>query len=120
MKRIGIVSNSYNSNVAVQLHETERALRQFDVQTRIVEARAAEEYDRAFASLAEYRVDGVIPLSPTRLWWCTVKGSQSLRKMPRCRPFFSAVRTCWPAVCFRMEGALPINTAMPPCMLTAF
>jgi putative tryptophan/tyrosine transport system substrate-binding protein len=63
MRHVGIVSNSYNSNVAVQLRETESALRKSSVQTRIVEARAAEEYDRAFATLAEQRVDGVILLS---------------------------------------------------------
>jgi len=63
MKRVGVVSNSYNSNVAVQLRETEGALKKFSVQTKIVEARAAEEYDRAFAALAAERVDGVILLS---------------------------------------------------------
>jgi putative tryptophan/tyrosine transport system substrate-binding protein len=63
MKVIGVVSNSYNANVAVQLHETERALRNFNVQTRVVEARSPEEYDRAFADLAAPRVDGIILLS---------------------------------------------------------
>jgi putative ABC transport system substrate-binding protein len=41
MKRVGVVSNSYNSNVAVQLRETEGAVKKFSVQTKIVEARAA-------------------------------------------------------------------------------
>jgi ABC-type uncharacterized transport system substrate-binding protein len=63
MKVIGVVSNSYNANVAVQLHETERALRNFNVQTRVVQARSPEEYDRAFADLAALRVDGIILLS---------------------------------------------------------
>ena len=63
MKRVGVVSNSYNANVAVQLRETESALRKFNIQTQIVEARAPEEYDRAFASLAEHHIDGVILLS---------------------------------------------------------
>jgi putative ABC transport system substrate-binding protein len=63
MKRVGVVSNSYNANVAVQLRETESALLKFNVSIETVEARAAEEYERAFAVLAEKRVDGVIPLS---------------------------------------------------------
>src|SRR4051812_18716919 len=63
MKRVGVVSNSYNANVAVQLRETESALRKFNADVQIVEARAGEEYERAFAALAEKRVDGVILLS---------------------------------------------------------
>jgi putative ABC transport system substrate-binding protein len=63
MKRIGVVSNSYNPNVAVQLRETENALRVYGVQAKIVEARAREEFERAFASLTADRVDGVILLS---------------------------------------------------------
>ena len=49
LKRIGVVSNSYNPNVAIQLRETEAALRKFNARARIVEARTPEEYDRAFA-----------------------------------------------------------------------
>ena len=63
MKHVGVVSNSYNANVAVQLRETETALSKFNVRIQTVEARAAEEYERAFAVLAEKRVDGVILLS---------------------------------------------------------
>src|SRR5262245_5922162 len=63
MKRVGVVSNSYNSNVAVQLRETETALHKFNASIQTVEARAVEEYERAFAALAEARVDGVILLS---------------------------------------------------------
>ena len=63
MKHVGVVSNSYNANVAVQLRETESALRKFNVSMQTVEARAADEYERAFAALAEKRVDGVILLS---------------------------------------------------------
>ena len=62
-KRVGVVSNSYNSNVAVQLRETMSALEKFNVQTKVVEARTAEEYDQAFAALAAARVEGVILLS---------------------------------------------------------
>jgi putative tryptophan/tyrosine transport system substrate-binding protein len=63
MKRVGVVSNSYNQNVAVQLRETESTLEKFNVTTEVVEARAGEEYDRAFATLTRDRVDGVILLA---------------------------------------------------------
>jgi ABC-type uncharacterized transport system substrate-binding protein len=63
LKRVGVVSNSYNPNVAVQLRETEIALRKFNAQSRVVEARTPEEYDRAFADLSAYRAEGVIVLS---------------------------------------------------------
>ena len=63
MKRVGIVSNSYNPNVAIQLRETEGALRKFNAQTRVAEARTPEEYDRAFADLIAFRAEGVIVLS---------------------------------------------------------
>jgi putative tryptophan/tyrosine transport system substrate-binding protein len=63
MKRVGVVSNSYNQNVAVQLRETEVALDKFNVTTQVVEARAVEEYDRAFATLTRDQVNGVILLS---------------------------------------------------------
>jgi putative ABC transport system substrate-binding protein len=45
------------------LRETERALRGFNVNSEVVEARARQDYDRAFESLAKARVDGVILLS---------------------------------------------------------
>ena len=62
MKHVGVVSNSYNSNVAVQLRETESALRKFNVQKRIVEARAPEELEPAInAAVAE-----MFALYPTR------------------------------------------------------
>ena len=79
MKRVGVVSNSYNSNVAVQLRETMSALEKFSVQTKIVEARTAEEYDRAFAALAAERVDGVILLSDPSV----VEHSQRIAELAR-------------------------------------
>jgi putative ABC transport system substrate-binding protein len=63
MKHLGVVSNSYNPNVAVQLRETEAALHKLNVQFRVVEARAREEYERAFANLTANGVNGVILLS---------------------------------------------------------
>jgi putative ABC transport system substrate-binding protein len=79
MKRVGIVSNSYNPNVAVQLRETENALRKFNVQIQIVEARAREEYDRAFASLTTEKVDGVVLLSDPS----AVEHSQRIAELAR-------------------------------------
>ncbi len=63
LKRVGVVSNSYNSNVAVQLRETQNALQKLNIAFHTVEARAAEEYKRAFANFTRDRVDGVILLS---------------------------------------------------------
>src|SRR5262245_65415367 len=40
MKRVGVVSNSYNSNVAVRPGETDGALKRFSEQTKIVGAAA--------------------------------------------------------------------------------
>jgi len=48
MQKVGVVSNSYNTNVAVQLRETERALRGLKVKSEVVEARARQDYDRGF------------------------------------------------------------------------
>jgi putative ABC transport system substrate-binding protein len=63
MKNVGVVSNSYNTNVAVQLRETERALRGLNIKAHVVEARMRQDYERAFDALAQARVDGVILLS---------------------------------------------------------
>ena len=67
MKHVGVVSNSYNSNVAVQLRETESALRKFNVQKRIVRHARREEYDRA----SEFGPNTALTksyCSPTLLW----------------------------------------------------
>ena len=65
LKRVGIVANSYNPNVAVQLLETEEAARSLDLQSRSVDAREAEDEDfvRAFAQLGADGVDGVVLLA---------------------------------------------------------
>ena len=65
LKRVGIVVNSYNPNVAVQLRETEEAARSLDLQSRTVDAREAEDEDfvRAFAQLGADGVDGVVLLA---------------------------------------------------------
>jgi putative ABC transport system substrate-binding protein len=62
-KRIGVVSNTYNPNVAVQLRATEDAVRTLGLQSQIVEARTSEEYERAFARLKVEDVNGVVLLA---------------------------------------------------------
>jgi ABC-type uncharacterized transport system substrate-binding protein len=63
IKRVGVVSNAYNPNVAVQLRETEDAVRQLGLQSQVVEARTPEEYERAFARLIVASVSGVVLLA---------------------------------------------------------
>jgi putative tryptophan/tyrosine transport system substrate-binding protein len=63
IKRVGIVSNSYNPNVAVQLWETEDAVHKLGLQSQVVEARTPEEFERAFAHLSIERVHGVVLLA---------------------------------------------------------
>jgi ABC-type uncharacterized transport system substrate-binding protein len=63
LKHVGIVSNSYNPNVAVQLRQTEEAARSLGLRSRIVDASAAEDFERAFARLSAEGVDGVVLLA---------------------------------------------------------
>jgi putative ABC transport system substrate-binding protein len=63
IRRIGVVSNAYNPNVAVQLRVTEDAVRNLGLQSQIVEAHTPEEYERAFARLSVEKVDGVVLLA---------------------------------------------------------
>jgi putative ABC transport system substrate-binding protein len=63
MRRVGLVSNSYNPNVAIQLRESEDAIRKLGLQSQTVEARTPEEFERAFASLKAASVDGVVLLA---------------------------------------------------------
>jgi putative ABC transport system substrate-binding protein len=86
LKRVGVVSNSYNPNVAVQLRETEAALRKFNAQSRIVEARSPEEYDRAFADLNAHQVEAVIVLSDPS----AVENSQRIADIARAAKLPSA------------------------------
>jgi len=66
MKRVGVVGNAYNPNVAEQLRETEDAVGKMGLQSHVVEANTPEEYDRAFAHLSAERVDCVVVLgTPT-------------------------------------------------------
>jgi ABC-type uncharacterized transport system substrate-binding protein len=63
IKHVGVVSNVYNPNVAVQLRETEDAVRKLGLQSHVVEARTPEEYERAFARLSVESVNGVVVLA---------------------------------------------------------
>jgi putative ABC transport system substrate-binding protein len=63
LTRVGIVSNSYNPNVAIQLRQTEEAVRSLGLQSRTTDAREAEDFVRAFAHLGEEGVDGVVLLA---------------------------------------------------------
>jgi putative ABC transport system substrate-binding protein len=63
IKRVGVVGNAYNPNVAEQLRETEDAVRKLGLQSQVVEARAPEEYERAFARLSAGSVSGVVLLA---------------------------------------------------------
>jgi ABC-type uncharacterized transport system substrate-binding protein len=63
IKRIGVVSNTHNVNVAVQLRETEAAIRGLGLQSHVVEARTPEEYERGFERLRTENVEGVVVLA---------------------------------------------------------
>ena len=63
MRRIGLVSNSYNPNMSVQLRESEDAARKLGLESHIVEAQTAEEFGRGFANLKAANVDGVAVLA---------------------------------------------------------
>ena len=63
MKVIGIVTNSYNPNVALQLKRSEGAIRELGLQSRVAEARTPDEFEHAFTSLRTGNVEGVMLLS---------------------------------------------------------
>jgi len=63
MRRIGLVSNSYNPNIALQLRVSEDAARKLGLESHVVEARTAEEFGRGFAKLKAVNVDGVVVLA---------------------------------------------------------
>jgi putative ABC transport system substrate-binding protein len=63
MKVIGLATNSYNPNVALQLKRSEDAIRELGLQSRVAEARTAGEFERAFASLKASNAEGVMLLA---------------------------------------------------------
>jgi ABC-type uncharacterized transport system substrate-binding protein len=66
-RRVGVVSNIHNPNVAVQLRQTEDAVRKLGLQARVVEAHTLEEYESAFARLSADKVHGVVLLATSSL-----------------------------------------------------
>jgi len=63
IKRVGIVSNVYNPNVAIQLKETENAIAKLRLESHVVEAHTPAEFARAFARLSAESVNGVVLLA---------------------------------------------------------
>jgi putative ABC transport system substrate-binding protein len=63
VKRVGVVSNPYNPNVAEQLRETKDAILKMGLQSLVVEAHTPEEFDHTFARLSMERVNGVVLLA---------------------------------------------------------
>jgi putative ABC transport system substrate-binding protein len=63
MKIVGLVTNSYNPNVAIQLKRSEQAVHELGLQSKVVEARTLDEFERAFANLKQASVDGVLLLA---------------------------------------------------------
>jgi putative ABC transport system substrate-binding protein len=67
MNRLGVVRNPNNPAVALQLQETEKAIRTLGLQLEVVEASVPEEFDRAFARLNTEGVKGVVLLADPSL-----------------------------------------------------
>jgi putative ABC transport system substrate-binding protein len=63
MRRIGLVTNSHNPNVALQLQTSEDVARKLGLESQVVEARTPEEFEHGFANLKAAHVDGVVVLS---------------------------------------------------------
>jgi putative tryptophan/tyrosine transport system substrate-binding protein len=63
IKVIGLVTNSYNANVALQLNRSEEAIRELGLQSRVVEARTPDEFEKAFAGLKAGNAEGVMLLA---------------------------------------------------------
>jgi putative ABC transport system substrate-binding protein len=63
MRVIGLVTNAYNPNVAMQLRESQDAISKLGLQSEVVEARTPEEFEAGFAKLRARHVDGVIVLA---------------------------------------------------------
>ena len=63
MKVIGLVTNSYNPNVALQRRRSEDAIRELGLQSRVADARTPAEFEQAFAGLKAGNVEGVMLLA---------------------------------------------------------
>ena len=67
LSRIGILSNPANPTHAQRLREIDATAQALTVRTARVAARTPAEVDRAFADMAQTRVDGVFVLSDPML-----------------------------------------------------
>jgi ABC-type uncharacterized transport system substrate-binding protein len=67
MKLLGVVHNPFNPNATMQLQQTEDTVRKLGLRVQAVEARTAEEFERAFARLSAESVDGVVLLADPSL-----------------------------------------------------
>jgi putative tryptophan/tyrosine transport system substrate-binding protein len=67
MKQVGVVFNPRNPGATVQMPGTADAARELGLKLQAVEARALEEYERAFALLTAQGVEGVVLLADPSL-----------------------------------------------------
>jgi putative ABC transport system substrate-binding protein len=67
LRRVGVVRNPSNPSNTASLRETAEAIRALGLQFEVVDAKAAEDFDSAFARLSAQGVDGVVLLSDPEL-----------------------------------------------------
>jgi putative ABC transport system substrate-binding protein len=67
LKRVGVVRNPNNPSNTASLRETAQAIRALGLELEVVDAKAAEDFDSAFARLSAQGVDGVVLLSDPEL-----------------------------------------------------
>jgi putative tryptophan/tyrosine transport system substrate-binding protein len=106
MKRVGVVSNSYNSNVAVQLRETEGALKKFSVQTKSSRLALPKNTIELLQPWSQNELTASY-CSRILLWSNIARGSRTSRAPPGCQPPFSAARAYWPGGLFSYGGSIP-------------
>jgi putative tryptophan/tyrosine transport system substrate-binding protein len=67
MKQVGVVFNPKNPGATIQMRGVEDAVRALGLQSRVLEARALEEFQSAFARLTAQGVEGVVLLADPSL-----------------------------------------------------
>jgi putative ABC transport system substrate-binding protein len=82
VRRVAILSNPGNTSNARAISNIEATARSLAVQLQLLEARAPNEFDAAFAAMAKERV-GACSYWPTRC--STARGSQTSRQGAACR-----------------------------------
>ena len=81
VNHVGVVANLKNPNVAIELRETEKAIRALGLQIEVVEAGAAEDFESAFARLSVQGVTGVVLLADPSLIKHRVRIAELAQKM---------------------------------------